>query len=84
MAESQRRYREAAAAAIEELVVTSHESVERLAAGLVRVQEIGGQVQVLANRATLIALQVALSGSPGPRPEGLSRDLGSWRARCGP
>jgi hypothetical protein len=77
--ESQRRYREVAAAAIEELVTASNESVERLATGLVRVQEIGEQVQVLANRATLIALQVALSdsGGPGPRREGLSRDLRS-------
>jgi len=79
LAESQSRYREAAAAAIEEIVSASNESVERLAAGLLRVQEIGGPVQVLANRATLIALHVALSesGGPGPRPEGLSRDLRS-------
>ena len=77
LAESQRRYREVAAAAIEELVSASNESVERLATGLIRVQEIGEQVQVLANRATLIALQVALSGPGGsdPRHEGLSRDL---------
>ena len=42
-------------------------------------QEIGEQVQVLANRATLIALHVALSepGGSGARPEGLSRDLRS-------
>ena len=82
LAEAQLRYREAAAAAIEELVSASNESVERLAAGLVRVQEIGEQVQVLANRATLIALNVALSGSgaTGPRPEGWSRDLRSLAA----
>jgi hypothetical protein len=79
LAESQQRYREVAAAAIEELVSASNESVECLAAGLVRVQEIGEQVQVLANRATLIALHVALSdsGGSGPRREGLSRDLRS-------
>jgi methyl-accepting chemotaxis protein len=79
LAESQHRYREVAAAAIEELVSASNESVERLATGLVRVQEIGEQVQVLANRATLIALHVALSdsGDSGPRPEGLSHDLRS-------
>ena len=79
LAEAQLRYREAAAAAIEELVSASNESVEHLATGLVRVQEIGEQVQVLANRATLIALHVALSdpGASGPRPEGLSRDLRS-------
>ena len=77
--EAQLRYREAAAAAIEELVSASNESVERLAAGLGRVQEIGQQVHVLANRATLIALNVALSGPTGmgSRPEGLSRDLRS-------
>ena len=79
LAESQQRYREVAAAAIEELVSASNQSVECLAAGLVRVQEIGEQVQVLANRATLIALHVALSdsGGSGPRREGLSRDLRS-------
>jgi len=79
VAEAQQRYRELAAAAIEEMVSASNESVECLAAGLVRVQEIREQVQVLANRATLIALHVALadpSGS-GPRREGLSRELQS-------
>jgi hypothetical protein len=80
LAESHQRYRELAAAAIEELVSASNESVGRLATGLVRVQEIGEQVQVLANRATLIALRVALSApggsaDPGPQREGLSRDL---------
>jgi hypothetical protein len=77
-----RRYREAAAAAIEELVSTSNESVERLAAGLLRVTEIGEHVQVLANRATLIALNVSLAGADAAtagasavRPEGLSDDL---------
>jgi hypothetical protein len=90
-AEAQRRYREAAAAAIQELVTTSHESVERLAAGLAETQEVGAQVQILANRATLIALRVSLAGSAAaadPRdarvpgspgitmpPEGLSHDL---------
>jgi hypothetical protein len=58
--EAQRLYREAAAAAIEELVSASSESVEHLAAGLVRVQEISASVQAIANRATLIALDVAL------------------------
>jgi hypothetical protein len=79
LAEAQLRYRESAAAAIEELVSASNASVESLAAGLTRVQEIGEQVQVLANRATLIALQVALSESAAavPRREGLSSDLRS-------
>ena len=87
-AEAQRRYREAAAAAIDELVTASRESVEHLAAGFSQVHEIGEHVQVLANRATLIALNVAVArgslppdAEPGagavPRPEGLSRDLKS-------
>jgi hypothetical protein len=80
--EAQQRFREAAGAAIEEMVSASNESVERLAAGLVQVQVIGEQVQVLANRATLIALHVALPGpgAAGPRPEGLTRDLRSLAA----
>jgi hypothetical protein len=75
VAEAQRRYREAAAAAIHELVTTSHESVERLAAGLSEAQGIGAQVQVLANRATMIALQVSLSRSPAAATEALPHDL---------
>jgi len=80
-AEAQRRWREAAAAAIDELVVTSTQSVEHLAAGLAHVRGIEEQVQVLANRATLIALNVVVagapvSGSPGaPRPDDVARDL---------
>lgn len=52
--------------AIEELVVGSAEAVERLAAGLQRVEEIGDQTALLANRATLVALESVL----GARPEG--------------
>ncbi len=82
-AEAQRRYREAAAAAIAELVAASRESVEHLAAGLARVHEIGEQVQVLANRSTLIALNAAIArgtlpaeaAGAAPPAEGLSRDL---------
>jgi len=76
-AEVQRRWREAAVSAIDELVVASSQSVEHLAAGLVRVREIDEQVQVLANRATLIALNVAVAGAggAGPRTEEVSRDL---------
>ncbi|HVP15292.1 MAG TPA: hypothetical protein VMS88_07095 [Terriglobales bacterium] len=76
VAEAHRRYREAAAAAIEELIEASRDSVGHLAAGLARVDEINQNVQVLANRATLIALNVALSrsGQP-PDAEGLARDL---------
>jgi hypothetical protein len=59
--------RGAAASAIEELVTASSESVEHLAGGLLKVQAIGEQVQQLGNRATLIALHVALEhGDPTP------------------
>jgi hypothetical protein len=54
------RYRSAAAGAIEELVSASTESVERLATGLMNVQEIADQVHTLANRATLVALDAAI------------------------
>ncbi len=62
--------REAAAAAIEELVAASAESVEHLSAGLARVREISDHVQLVANRATLVALQAA---STGGAPEGSER-----------
>ena len=77
LAEAHRRYREAAVAAIEEMVSASNDSVGHLAAGMVHVQEIGGPVQVLANRATLIALNVALAGpeAAGSRPGGLAQEL---------
>jgi DNA repair exonuclease SbcCD ATPase subunit len=64
--------RETAAQAIEDLVVASTESVERLAHGLLKVQAIGEQVQQLGNRATMIALHVALdrgAGAPGEARE---------------
>jgi hypothetical protein len=81
VAEAHRRYREAAAAAIEEMIEAARESVGHLAAGLTRVDEISQNVQVLANRATLIALNVAVSRSgPPPEPEGLARDLRSLAA----
>ena len=54
-------FRAAAADAIGRLVVASSESVAHLAGGMQRVQEIGDQTRVIANRATLIALH-ALSG----------------------
>jgi hypothetical protein len=57
---------ELARQAIEELVLGSTEAVERLANGLRRVEEIGDQTAVLANRATLVALESVL----GPRGEG--------------
>jgi chromosome segregation ATPase len=61
------QWRETAAAAIEELIEAAGESVDHLAQGLLRVQEIADQVQVLSNRATLIALNTVVAGA---RPEG--------------
>ncbi len=50
-----------AAEAIEELVASAGRSVDQIAEGLVEVQQIGEQVTVLSNRATLIALQAVLA-----------------------
>ena len=50
------RYRSAAAEAIEELVSASTASVGHLAKGMEHVSEVSDQVQFVANRATLIAL----------------------------
>jgi hypothetical protein len=61
------RWRAAAAEAIEELIEAAGGSVEHLASGLLRVQDIADQVQLLSNRATLIALNTVVAGS---RPEG--------------
>lgn len=63
-AESEWRGR--AAQAIEELVDVSGESVRRLGEGLLRVREINEQVQVMSNRATLIALNAVVAST---RPE---------------
>lgn len=63
---------QAMAAALEELVRGSGESVDHLAAGLFRVQEIVDQVQRLANRATVIALTVVVEGGvAGPMADDL-------------
>ncbi len=56
---------ERARAALEDLVTASSASVESLGRGLARVQDVSEQVQRLANRATLIAIQ-ALSGTGEP------------------
>src|ERR1043166_1677300 len=56
---------ERARAALEDLVAASSASVESLGRGLARVQDVSEQVQRLANRATLIAIQ-ALSGTGEP------------------
>ena len=53
---------EAARAALEELVAASGGSVEALGRGLLRVQDVADQVQRLANRATLIAIQAISAG----------------------
>lgn len=56
-------WRAAAAEAIEELVGGAGESVEHLAAGFLKVREIGEQVHLVSNRATLIALHTLLAGA---------------------
>jgi hypothetical protein len=68
-----------ARAALEDLVEASSASVESLGRGLVRVQDVSEQVQRIANRATLIAIQ-ALSGTSEPASfaeelKQLSRDV---------
>jgi len=50
---------------LEELVASSFASVEALGRGLMRVEDVSDQVQRLANRATLIAIQ-ALAGTSDP------------------
>ena len=70
---------ERARAVLEDLVAASSASVDSLGRGLVRVQDVSDQVQRLANRATLIAIQ-ALSGTGEPASFGeelkqLARDV---------
>jgi methyl-accepting chemotaxis protein len=65
LAEGAAAYRALARGAIEDLVASSSDSVEHLARGLARVQEVADQVQLLANRATLIALNAALGTTRG-------------------
>lgn len=52
--------RAAAASAIEELVAGARDSIDHLADGFSLVREIGEQVHVLSNRATMIALNTLL------------------------
>src|SRR5262245_33877716 len=62
-------FRAATRGAIEELVTTSADAVEHLATGFLRVHEIVDQVHLIANRATLIALDAAaLSRTPNGEP----------------
>jgi methyl-accepting chemotaxis protein len=76
-AEAYERWRGVAALAIEELVTASSQSVEHLSTSLLRVQEITSQVQLLGNRATLIALNTVVSGTrtESPSVEGLADEL---------
>jgi hypothetical protein len=60
---------DAARQAIEELVAGSSQSVEHLSRGLRKVEEIAEQVPLLANRATLIALDRTLGGRVVPEAE---------------
>lgn len=75
IAEAYERQRGVTASAIEELVTTSTESVEHLGRGLSRVREIGDNVHLLANRATLIALNaVVAAGGQDPGRSGESAE----------
>jgi hypothetical protein len=69
------RYRTAASHAIEELVAASGISVSLLAEGMLKVHEVSEQVQVVANRATLIALNAVTAGRAGEKPAEMSEDL---------
>ncbi len=68
--------RESAREALEELITASAGSVDSLGRGLMRVQDIHEQVQTIANRATLIAIQV-LTGDRRSEPlgESVAQDL---------
>ena len=74
-AESLGPWRAATQAAIQELLDSSSGSVDHLGRGLLRVQEISDQVHLVANRATLIALNAALTGSRMGRPEAEMAEL---------
>jgi methyl-accepting chemotaxis protein len=70
------RVREAASNAIAELVQASAESVGHLSTALLRVREVGDQVQMLGNRATLLALNVMMArGESGGAPDDASSEL---------
>ena len=72
---------EAARGALAELVDASGDSVESLGRALLRVHEVGEQVQRLANRATLIAIQAITAegrgegGSSAEELKQLARDV---------
>jgi len=69
------RYRSAALNAIEELVEASGASVSLLAEGMLKVREVSEQVQLVANRATLIALNAVTAGRAGEGAAGSAEDL---------
>ena len=69
------RYRASVEAALEELIASSNASVEHLGTALRRVQEIAGQVQVVSQRATLVALHAVTLESRLPREERRGEDL---------
>jgi len=64
-----------ARAVLEELVEASHGSVESLGRALLATQDIAEQVQTLANRATLIAIQVLTSGARSGAGDDVANDL---------
>ncbi len=76
---------------LEGLVAASHESVESLGQGMLRVQDVAEQVRQLANRATLIAIHVVSSAQLEGGPEGdvaselkrLTRDVREMTERAG-
>ncbi len=72
-------YRAGVAEALEELIGAANASVEHLGAALLRVQEIASQVQLVSNRATLVALHAVTLEARLPREarggEDLSREL---------
>lgn len=64
-----------ARAVLEELVEASHASVESLGRALLATQDVADQVQTLANRSTLIAIQVLTSGARSGAGEDVAADL---------
>ena len=73
--QAQNDARLAAREALEDLVAASGDSVASIGQGLLRVQDVADQVQQLANRATLIAIQVVTGAREGGAGEALANDL---------
>ena len=69
VAERVTAWRAAVESAVDELAASSDASVEHLGAALRRVQDLAGQVQVVSQRATLVALQAVAIESRLPREE---------------